>query len=157
MGWHQLLLGRFVVEWKDIASDYINSLPKKKKGKGINGKTWVNGITVILYKFAQDVWYERNEDRHGRDKTEREKLLVERALLQTEEFYKLKNEVLPRHCQLFYETYEKHKEVEETSKGLQQGISTCSPVIHQSSEQAKRLGIIGVHSILCYFTQSSDG
>ena len=95
VGWQQLLLGRFVVEWQDIASDYINSLPSKQKGKGINGKTWVNGITVILYKFAQDVWQERNDDRHGRDKTAREQLLVERALLQTEEFYKLRNAVLP--------------------------------------------------------------
>ena len=112
------------MEWKDIASDYINLLPKKKKGKGMNGSSWANGIIVILYKFAQDVWHERNEDRHGRDKTEREKLLVERALLQTKEFYKLKNDVLPRHRQLFYDTYEKHKEVEETSKGLQQWIST---------------------------------
>ena len=65
--------------------------------------------------------------------------------------------MLPRHRQLFYDTYEKHKEVEETSKGLQQWISTWGPVIHQSSEKARRLGINGVHSILRYFKRSSDG
>ena len=151
------LVRTIVVEWQDIASDYINSLPSKQKGKGINGKTWVNGITVILYKFAQDVWQERNDDRHGRDKTAHKQLLVEQASLQTEEFYKLRNAVLPRHRQLFYESYEQHKEVEETSKGLLQWISTWGPVIHQSSEQAKRLGINGVHSILRYFRRSLDG
>ena len=120
MGWHQLLLGRFIVEWKYLASNHIRIIPKTKKGKGINGKTWVNGITNIIYNFAQDVWHECNEDRHGRDETDRERLLVEMTLIQTEEFYKLVNAVLPQHRQIFYKTYKKNKEVEETSRGLKQ-------------------------------------
>ena len=60
----------------------------------------------------------KNEDRHGQDKTEREQLLVERSLLQTEELYKIRLDVLLRHHNLFYDKYTQHKEVEKTSRGL---------------------------------------
>ena len=43
----------------------------------------------ILHYFTWHVWQEKNGDRHRRDKTEQEKLLIEQALLQTEELYKI--------------------------------------------------------------------
>ena len=69
------------MEWKEVGSKHIRTIQKKRKRKGVNVITWVSGITEILYNFVQAVWYKLNGDRHGRDKTEKDKLLDERALI----------------------------------------------------------------------------
>ena len=95
IGWDQLLLGRFALEWKEFAHRYIKSLPKKQRKKSHSGQSWITQITKIIFNFTYDVWDERNNDRHGRDETEREKILVERAVQQTFALYKIRHKVLP--------------------------------------------------------------
>ena len=121
----------------------------------MTGRTWTSSIIQIIYNFTLNVWLERNKDRHGRDRTERERLLVERALIQTKEFYRIRDDVLPRHRKLFYESFEKHVEIEQTSWGLQQWIHAWGPVLNHSVAKAKRLGITGIHSITQYLSNDS--
>ena len=103
-----------------------------------------------------DVWKERNADRHGQDKSMRERLLIKRALLQTAELYNIREDVLPRHRDLFHDTYEIHKEIEDSSSSLHQWLVLWGPLIHHSIRQAKRLGVDRVNDIRQYFSQDSD-
>lgn len=152
IGWEQLFLGRFATEWRELIDDHIKTLPKNQQKRSVSGLTWVKGLTEILYHFAWQVWKERNEDRHGRDKTEREKLLIERALLQTEELYRIRLDVLPRHRNIYYESIEQHKEVEKSARGLQQWISTWGSTLYHSADQAKRYGATRMNNIRQYFS-----
>ena len=121
----------------------------------MSGSKWVTGLISILLHFSWNVWNERNEDRHGRDKTEKERLLVERALLQLEELYKIRLDVLPRHRNLFYDNVEQHKQVDKTSKSISQWLYTWSSVIHHSAATAREYGITRMGSIMQYFNQNS--
>ena len=151
IGWDQLLVGRFLLEWKGIIDDHLQTIQRDKR-KTETGTIWVTKILAILFHFAWDVWKDRNIDRHGRDKTDRERLLIERALLQTKELYRIRLDVLPSHRELFYESFEQHTIVEKTSRGLQQWIFTWRDVLLHSAERAQRLGTTRMNSIRQYFS-----
>ena len=38
---------------------------------------WVTQITQIIFNFEYDIWEERNKERHERDATEKDSILVE--------------------------------------------------------------------------------
>ena len=88
--WDQILLGRFVVEWKELVATHMKTLPKKKRKRAISDTSWVSSIMEILFNFAQIIWIKRNKDRHGRDTTEQEQILLQRVALQTEELCSMK-------------------------------------------------------------------
>ena len=156
IGWDQLLSGRFAHEWTDVAHDYISNIPKSQKRKNLSGASWVNSVIKIIFNFALDVWKERNIDRHGRDVTKSEILLIERALLQTNELYRQRAQVLPRHKYLFYDTFEQHKEIEKTSRSLNQWITTWSPLLKHSILKAKQFGITGMDTLHSFFTRQTN-
>ena len=93
---------------------------KRDTQKTGTGTIWVTKITAILFHIVWDVWKDRNIDRHGRDTTDQERLLVERALLQTKELYRIRLDVLPAYHELFYDLFEQHTNVEKTSRDLHQ-------------------------------------
>ena len=157
VGWDQLLLGRFVSEWSELAQEFITSLPKEQRTKSQSGNQWVIQITDIILNFAHSVWKERNADRHGRDNKEQERILVQRIVRQTNELYELRHDVLPLHKKLYYRNLTEHENQEPTSRGLQQWITTWGPVLRDSFESAKRLGIQQMQTITEYFiTQNSE-
>ena len=131
-------------------------LPKNQQKKSHSGQSWVTQITKIIFNFTYDVWDERNNKRHGRDETEREKILVERAVQQTFALYEIRHEVLPRHKDLFYDTLVQHQDTEKSSRCLQQWVITWGPVLWDSLAKATKLGIGRAMSIATYFTQSQE-
>jgi len=102
------------------------------------------------------IWTERNEDRHGKDAISREERLTERAIAQTEALYRLRNEVLPCHRELFYNDLEEHREKETSSTGLFQWVSTWGSVIRNSVNQAKDRGVNGMRSLSTYFQRTGN-
>ena len=53
--------------------------------------------------------------------------------------YRLRNEVLPCHRELLYNDLDEHREMETSSTGLFQWVSTWGPVIRHSVQEAKLL------------------
>ena len=149
-------MGRFAIEWKEFAHGYIRSLPKNQRKKSHSDQSWVTQITKIIFNFTYDVWEERNTDRHGRDATEKEMILVERAVQQTIALYEIRHEVMPQHKDLFYDTLTQHQEVEKSSRSLQQWVTTWGPVLWDSLKKATTLGIGRESSIASCFTQSQE-
>ena len=73
-----------------------------------------------------------------RDNNDKEILLIERALIQTEELYKILFDILSRHREIYYDNIKKNEEAEKTSKGLQQWISTWGFVLYHSANGEKQ-------------------
>lgn len=120
VGWDQILIGRFVTEWSTLAQEYIVSLPSEQRNKSQSVNQWVIQIAEILLQFAHSVWLDRNGNRHGRDKSEQEKILAQRIIRQTNELYELRHDVLPSHKRLYYRDLVEDEKQEPTSCGLQQ-------------------------------------
>lgn len=76
-----------------------------------------------------------------------------KIIRQAEELYKQWHNVLPWHKALFYSTLEEHEEMEETSRGLQQCINTWGPLLWDSLESTKKLGVTQIKKLTEYFTQ----
>ena len=150
VGWEQILYGRFVKEWAELQHEFLMSRPNRNKKH--SATTWISGITMILWNNVYHNWEWRNLHQHGVDNETREGKLAERAIRQTEELYKSRRYVLPRHQKLFYESIEIHQEKEPTSKGLSQWINTWQAVIMSSVEKAKKQRTQGIRSIENYFT-----
>jgi hypothetical protein len=148
-GWDQLLYGRFVLEWAELQEDFLTSLPKRSKYH--SGKTWVSGITQIIWKHVYEAWLLRNDAQHGVDTATREIALATMARKQTAALYEIRADVLPRDHSLFYSNIEEHHEREPTSRGINQWLTTWQPVILQSVKEAVRLGTRGMASIQRYF------
>ncbi len=153
IGWDQILLGRFVLEWRELQDDFLCTYRNKKKQH--TGLTWVTGVTQIIWRHVYQQWEKRNKAQHGEDRTQREQILIDRAKRATAALYEVRHNVLPRDRDCFYSTLEEHYEYERTSTGLNQWLRTWKPVILQSIKQSATRSLRhlrGVSSIRSYFS-----
>ena len=81
--------------------------------------------------------------------------MIERAIQQTGALYDIRNEVLPWHKELYYASLDTHKEVEKSSRGLGQWVTTWGPVLWDSLEKANKLVIGNENPIDSYFLRDS--
>jgi hypothetical protein len=153
VGWDQLLLGRFVLEWKELQEDYLSTLSKRDKHQ--TGTTWVTQVNTIIWKHVYLNWKHRNSVQHGVDAASREAILLDSAKRETEALYDIRDEVLPRDHDLYYGTIDEHMERETTSRGLRQWLNTWKPVLLHSVKEGKRLGTNGMRSIRQYFQNTN--
>jgi hypothetical protein len=153
VGWHQLLMGRFVTEWQFLQDAYLSTIPSSNR-KRLSGQRWVTTIITLIWHHLHINWLSRNNDLHGVDAISREQALIAIAQQETASLYTLRHQVLPRDRQLFYSTVAIHFEKETTSRGLRQWISTWKPVILQSVKDSARLNTSRTRSIRSYFSQA---
>jgi hypothetical protein len=92
----------------------------------------VIGVTTIIWKHIRKEWETRNSARHGIDDVTKELARIEQAKREIVSMYELKDAVLPRDRELYYETTDAHFEREKTSLALRQWLSTWKPVLLQS-------------------------
>ena len=151
VGWIQLFLGRFVVEWRELQSAYLRQLHNVEAK--LSGVTWVVGIAHILWAHLFDLWEIRNSVKHGVDATSREAALAERARRETAALYDIRDNVLPRDRDLFYTTLEDHWAAESSSRGLRQWVNTWKPVILRSVKDNERQGTTNNTAITSFFTR----
>jgi hypothetical protein len=130
VGWMQLLLGRFVHEWSLLQEEFLRTITNRPKNS--SGTGWVIGVTTIMWKHIRKEWETRNSARHGIDDVTKELARIEQAKREIVSMYELKDEVLPRDRELYYETTEAHFEREKTSLALRQWLSTWKPVLLKS-------------------------
>ena len=148
VGWSQLFLGRFVLEWAELQQEFLKSVPKVNKKK--SGTTWVTKVISIMWTHVCKEWDLRNSHQHGIDAETREVKLVEQAIKQTAALYEIRDNVLPRDKQYFYESITEHHEKEPTSRGLRQWLSTWEPVLLRNAQESAKLGTRGMDSIANY-------
>ena len=98
----------------------------------------------------------RNDTLHGIDQSSIEVARLEKAQRETAALYTVKDCVLPRDNDLFYNSIAEHYEQETTSRGLRQWLHTWKPTILQSVKEAKRLGTRGMANIRQLFNMPID-
>jgi hypothetical protein len=92
---------------------------------------------------------------HGIDEASREVAQLAEAKRETEALYSIKNRVMPVDRDLFYSTIDTHYEQEPTSRGLRQWLHTWKPLLLQSAQQARTIGVAGIQNIRHYFNATN--
>jgi len=124
IGWKQIFLGRFALEWSLLHDDHLTTIegPKTK----FSGMTWVTGVIGIIWKHVRRNWEERNAAKHGSDSISKELALYQLAQREITAVYGLKNQVLTWDKQLFYSTLQTHWDTEPNVGGLVHGNLSSS-------------------------------
>jgi hypothetical protein len=70
IGWHQLLFGKFVKEWRTVQEAYLaaTKTPLKIHNHGVR---WTCHLIHAIWREVRQLWDIRNEARHGKDKDAR--------------------------------------------------------------------------------------
>ena len=83
IGWKQLFLGRFVLEWSDLQQNHL--VLQNITSKKYSGTSWITGVTQIIWHHVYSNWEARNSDLHSIDATMREQAQYAQAQRETEE------------------------------------------------------------------------
>lgn len=150
IGWHQLLLGRFVTEWSALHEAYQASSDHQSTHQ--SGTTWVVATITLIWTHLHHNWEERNQAKHGHDSTTQEQARLLQAQKEITETYELKSKVLPRDRDVFYPSPIHHFEQEPTSTKLRQWLNTWKPTILRSVKECETQGLNAYASIRSFFT-----
>ena len=151
IGWKQLFVSQFILEWSDLQRDYLvlQSITSKK----YSGTSWITGVTQIIWTHVYSNWEARNADLHGIDATMHEQAQYAQAQWEMEEIYSQRSLVQPCNCNVFYSNTNEHFQKESTAQGLKQWLNTWKPLILRSIQAATAMGTNRNHSI-CNFPPS---
>ena len=150
IGWHQVFLGRFSIDWNQVQDDHYANMINTKEGKKRTGQRWQQTLIGEIWNQWFDVWTMRNKDLHGSTetaKTRAEREEVERTL---RDIYDLKEQMEPSVQQLLCQEITEH-----FAKPLwfnKNWIAIHGPLVKQSIKRAKKKAIQGVRSIRQYFS-----
>ena len=151
IGWIQIMYGRFVLQWSRSQDRYYHTHPHKRQ----TGQAWTIAMCRTIFTWYPNYWSTRNTIKHGTDITSRKAITRERTLNEMAALYNLKDEVLARDRDIFYDTIDQHINKAATSQ-LQNWISTWRPTILTSVKHAKSWAIKGVRTINHYFQFQPD-
>ena len=147
IGWYQLFLGRFSLQWSILQQAHLSS--RRPIVKGRSGNHWTQSIATSILKDWLTLWTQRNQDRHGIDTAHRTHLLKEQTLRELDVLYNMKPLVLHRDRDLFFQNYTQHKE--KPTHLIRQWINTYRPVLLKSAKDAKLHSIFNVRNLVSYF------
>ena len=149
IGWKQLFLGRFVLEWSNLQQDHL--VLQNITSKKYSGTLWITGITQIIWHHVYSNWEARNVDLHGIYATMREQAQYAQAQRETEEIYSQQSLVKPCDREVFYSNTNEHFQKESTARGLKQWLNTWKPLILRSIQEGTATGTNQNHSICDFF------
>ena len=92
--------------------------------KKYSGKSWITGITQIIWHHVYSHWEARNADLHGIDATMQEHAQYDQAQRETEEIYSKCSLVQPCDRDVFYSNTTEHFPKQSTACGLKQWLNT---------------------------------
>ena len=149
IGWKQLFLGHFVLEWSNLQQDYL--VLQSKTSKKYSGTSGITGVTQIIWHHVYSNWEARNADLHGIDATMREQAQYAQAQQKTEEISSQRSLVQPSDRDVFYSNTNEHIQKEPTAQGLKQWLNTWKPLILHSIQEGTATGTSQNHSIHDFF------
>jgi ribonuclease HI len=119
IGWHQLLFGKFVKEWRTVQEAYLEATktPLKINNHGVR---WTCHLIHAIWREVRQLWDIRNEARHGKDKDARDARQYEQAVRETQWLYKFRDKCSPDAQRIiFHPSVEVHLAVENDLQKLQ--------------------------------------
>ena len=146
IGWHQLLMGRFSLQWARLQQTHLSA---QQPIKGRSGDRWTSQMATLLLRAWLDLWELRNQDRHGKDAALKAKAKKEQTLRELELLYALRPQVLQKDRSLFFATYDQH--TDKPTHLICQWIHTYCPVLLKSAKDAHLRSLLNVRTITSYF------
>ena len=150
IGWKQLFVGCFILEWSDLQQDFLvlQSITSKK----YSGSSWITGVTQNIWNHVYFNWEARNADLHGIDATMYEQAQYAQAQWETEEIYSQHSLVQPCNCNVFYSNTNEHIQKGSTARRLKQWLNTSKPLVIRSIQKGTAMGNNHNHSIRDFFS-----
>jgi hypothetical protein len=100
IGWQHILKGRFSHHWTQTQGRHIIDDPALDASKQ-TGDQWLKHTLHHIWTMLWQVWLERNEDLHGREKDEREKKRLEKIRPRIIALYNTHDSLLANDKQIF--------------------------------------------------------
>ena len=149
IGWKQLFLGQFVLEWSNIQQNHL--VLQNITSKKYSGTSWITGITQIIWHYLYSNCEAVNADLHGIHATMREQAQYAQAQRETEKIYSPRSLVKPCDREVFHSNNNEHFQEESTARGLKQCLNTWKPLILRSIQEGTATGTNQNHSICDFF------
>ena len=147
IGWHNLLKGRFALEWAHLQEDYL--IERNERSSRANGLAWTTNMIDCIWESWFDLWKMRNDRRHGTDENTRKIARHEQAAREVSLAYDQKDLVMIQERNLFDIPLEER--LQGTAAQLRQWLNTFQTLITQSTQEALEDAVHGVNSIRDYF------
>ena len=155
VGWNQVMLGRFVTEWRRIQARYSERItqPTRATNSEIQSKRtpeqWLIGLISVLWDQWYLLWDDRNHDLHGRDAQQRQSQLRQEVQRQLREIYAKQQFMDPNVRALLLRDPEAHN-----TQSLQVTVNWLrmnAPIFRENIKKVRRMALKGVRSIRTYF------
>jgi hypothetical protein len=154
VGWKQIMLGRFVREWRRVQGLYSDKIitPSQIASAAPHKRTtekWLTGLIAVLWDQWYILWEDRNQDLHGRDTQERQSNLRQDVNRQLNEIYANRHFLDPKFNSLLLQNPEAHAD-----HSLQVTINWLrmhAPMFKENMRKVRRLALERVRSIRTYF------
>ena len=155
IGWINLYQGKWSSEWSQLHTIYAAN--GQVHTTVTDGNIWVQKCGRHLIERWLVLWRLRNHERHGATQEERKAKLEATLLHQLEEYYNLRQTVVPFDRQLLfpYENAETHLQASKDLESLQEWILDHQPLAHASAQQALQNTIHGTQDIRPWLRHSS--
>lgn len=146
IGWDHLYKGRWSIQWSHIHDDFVQR--HVIRGSILSGKSWVLGVGRLLLDQWLLLWKLRNEERHGKDMQEQNRIRQQIVTSELMELYTYKNKVCPADRSLFHDSVEDHLSQHTSLDVIEDWISVYKEAIKASAAQAQNLGIVRNRTLL---------
>ena len=150
IGWDQLYKGRWSIEWVRAHERFLQS--REHRREDMSASSWVLSFGRLLLDQWLELWKLRNEERHGKDKSQEAQIRKQRLQSELQELYAYRDKVCPTDRDIFHETATDHLDKHTSLDIIENWISTYKDSIKASAKQANNLGIQRNRSLLDYPT-----
>ena len=145
LGWHQLLQGRFHLDWNCLHKKHSN----KPTFDGHFDANWTVSITHLIWQWAHEYWTIRNATRHGKEQELFNMREKEKAAREVTFLYGLEQRTCAKDREIFDIPLE--EQLQSDTKSLINLATMWRPVVLHSLSRATTLAITHVRSIRDYF------
>jgi hypothetical protein len=149
IGWGQLFLGRFSVEWSLYQQRHLaHQQPSADLGR--LSLTWQAKIILLFWDRWYTLWKMRNQDVHGHDARSQAEASKREVRRQLADIYRHRTMYEARVQQLLHRDLEEHKE--QHSFGVTKNwLSSNAPIFRESYRRVKQRAMSGMRSLRQYF------
>ena len=135
LGWDQILVGRFALQWHESHNQYLGNRATTKN----NGTTWMTSVIEAWFQEWLKLWKIRNEDRHGRDATTERQAIERQTIREVTMFYETHADRVGPDLQWLFRTPLQEK-IQGNISNLRIWISTWLPIVEKSYTTALNTG-----------------
>ena len=150
VGWRQLFLGRFCLDWSTLQDDFYSRSRGTNHMTASTGQRWQVSIIGELWDQWRCLWNIRNQELHGATISQQMQAEFQDVLRDLRDIYDKKPLMEPSIQELLYPEVTDH--LEKSTWFNKNWIAIHGPLAKASIKRAQERAIQGVRSIRQYFS-----